>query len=186
MVSGSMPMTSIALPPATDANGRTTRWFLDLNGDGLQDVVWLSGSRTYSAAFGTGRDFAVGAATATTLTSNFTGAWNEAWPIDVNLDGREDLRVSLWDGAGHAVALIPHGKGGLSPQTIAIPIPTADSFTGAISRVVADLNADGLPDVVQVETTDPSRMVGYLHQGTAPAMVTSIAEGSGTQHRLCL
>ena len=185
VTSPTMNMT-IWLPPSSHATwtGRRTpaRWFIDINGDGLQDIVWLDGSN-WRTGINTGQGFTDFKATAIPG-AMMTASWREALPIDYNLDGRQDL---LLDGAmtsGKSAVLLSDGLGGFTLKEIdgsSVPAVEPDSLTGRIDRMVADLNGDGLPDIVQLEKDGAGvrHLVAYVRQDVPPALVETITEGDG-------
>ena len=177
--------TTLSLPPSSHTWwwGRSTpaRWFLDINGDGLSDIVWLDGS-SWRTGINTGQGF-TDFKTTTIPSGMMTGNWREALPIDYNLDGRHDLLLAVGTTTGKSAVLLSDGLGGFTLRDLdGPPIPPAapDSLTGRIDRIVADLNGDGLPDVVQLETVaGVRRLIGYMRGGRPPVLVENITEGDG-------
>jgi RHS repeat-associated protein len=178
--------TSILVPPAaaiTGAANMTSRWFVDLNGDGLEDVVWLaslSGTNQYVfwTGINTGYGFAAFHQTTATLASP---PGNDPRVVDVNLDGRQDLLLNI-PGATTSVALLSDGTGGLTAVNIPLPGAPYSTITQRVDRLVVDLNGDGLPDILQLEGTAPNiKLIGYTRLGKAPETVVSVAEGTGRQ-----
>jgi RHS repeat-associated protein len=182
-----LPHTSPETPP------RSVRWVLDLNGDGLSDIAYVNATdiatiRTY---INNGRGFYTGVATTLPTWAQIGEAWLEggesgARVVDYNMDGRQDLLlVDRDNGRTVAVVLLSDGTGSFTPGQTSIPIGDwADSpgFLSSSGRhnysttVLADLNGDALPDILQLES---GQLKAYLRQGNAPDMVTTIREGTG-------
>jgi len=186
------------IPPTSPGNPPSAvRWLLDLNGDGLLDIAYVNVSdpATILTKINTGKGFVDGAATTIPPVASWAQvgtAWIEggesgARVIDFNLDGRQDLLLVDADNGrrSQAAILLSDGSGTFNYQQTAIPIgdwadsPAFVSHTGRhnySTTVVADLNGDALPDIVQMEA---GVLVAYMRAGKAPDMVTSIAEGTG-------
>jgi RHS repeat-associated protein len=182
--------STISMPPATvtSSQGNTpARWFLDLNGDGRPDVAWLfdDGTGYYKlfTEFGTGYGFGGYGSAGTINLGNVSPAWLLPLVVDANLDGREDLLLMTY-GSTTSKLILSDGNGYAAGVAGSVNVPTAyfDGTGPRADRVVADLNGDGLPDILQLEGVAPSiHVVGYLHGGKAPEMVTGITEGTGRQ-----
>jgi RHS repeat-associated protein len=120
--------------------------------------------------------------------------------VDFNLDGRDDL-VLMGNGANSAGAarstvtvLLSDGAGGFATLPTSIPIgdPSdggraayASSMPyqvpaehGYRTSAALDLNGDGLPDFVQLES---GHVISYVRQGKRPDVVNRIVEGTGHQ-----
>jgi RHS repeat-associated protein len=174
--------TTLNMPPAdTFADGYPppTRWFLDLNGDGLLDVAWVDPFRRFLTALGNGSSFGPSVATGQVVGAG--GSAFSATVVDINLDGRQDLLLDMAIDPQKCYALLSDGRGGFTPQEYPIQVLPADNLTGTIQRIAADLNGDGLTDFLQMEADASSvlHVMGYVRDGKAPGMVTAINEGSG-------
>ncbi len=121
----------------------------DVNGDGRRDLVVVnSGSNTVSVllgngdgTFGTKTDFATGRDPVSVAIS------------DMNADGRPDLAVANASSATVSV-LLGNGNGTFAPRTDFV---TGGTGSGPASVAIADLNADGRPDlaVANVDMSAP-------------------------------
>jgi RHS repeat-associated protein len=181
---------SMPLPAAVDVNGAQRRWFMDVNGDGLDDLV-TGNSAGVTVAFATGRGFDLANKVTTAGPSTSTGS-NQTlmWAADVNADGRQDLILASTsvdqDSATTTMVMFSDGTGRFYALPIPVPaVSWSDGLLGQpITRVVADFNGDGLPDIAQVtprgvRTPTTPTFQAFIHRGKAPEFVTSIAEGLG-------
>jgi len=121
---------------------QTVRWFLDWNGDGLQDVAYVDASDPFTVitAVNTGRGFFTAATTKLPPSTAVGQAWRDLFEsgvrvADYNLDGRDDL-ILVDNGAlpigpdrWNVVALLSNADGTFRAQTSSIPIgDSADGF----------------------------------------------------------
>jgi RHS repeat-associated protein len=154
------------------------RWFLDLNGDGLTDVVWGASSLNIYAAINTGAGFGPSVETQfprpVSSDEFFRLPTGDLLVADFNLDGRQDL-ISTRDAT--MTVLLSDGAGRFSLLDTTIPPGVTDKY--ARHNVAADLNGDGLPDILNLEGNPASAVVGHIRQGQAPTMVTKVTEGTG-------
>jgi RHS repeat-associated protein len=182
-------------------------WFVDLNGDGLPDVITVplaGGFPTYSINTGSGytppialpgnpsTTFAIGPVAI--VGNNGYQHWDPGIRIvDLNGDGREDILVlggSTWGNQNgtraSAVAYISTGDSS-NPfvyQTINIPtsaIPV-NQLRGNVYSTVLDVNGDGMADVVAPQCSGlgvscPAHL--YARNGNKPDMMTSFSTGMG-------
>ena len=130
-------------------NNTYPRMLVDVNGDGLPDVVGFGGAGVFvslntGTGFGAQQQWSATFATATGWTNNNT------YPrmlVDVNGDGLPD--VVGFGGAGVFVSLNT-GTGFGAQQQWSATFATATGWTdnNTYPRMLVDVNGDGLPDVV--------------------------------------
>ncbi len=143
------------------AGGRDTVAIGDVNGDGSNDVVATSG--------GTVNVFLQSGGQLTGPTNYVGGNGNSVAVGDVNHDGRNDVIVSALNAVG---VLYQNGLGGLDPVT---NYPTQhSSFSNVHKLRVADLNNDGLLDVVSIDWGTQSRDVDVFLQKLDGTLNTSV------------
>ncbi len=141
------------------ATGR--RYFLDLNGDGLPDVVQLDSMTLRPVTiFNTGdhrgaRFSEAINAVLDTLAGNFSTLWHLAAVLDANGDGRQDLLVPTVDGDGFTSWLLLQstGTGVFALEATSIPFAEELGQQGAtlanrLGPRITDVDGDGAPDVV--------------------------------------
>lgn len=135
--------------------------FLDVNSDGLPDVVWsppwkafLNGAQGQPAAFGGGLPMAVnstGVDPAVALLMNSIQLSNQNLvPLDFDGDGSIDL---VHTPALNDVRVYSLAKGGASPSWVGRKVSGTQNFkvdlrSGTRATRVADVNFDGLVDVL--------------------------------------
>lgn len=136
---------------------------VDVNGDGLTDIVdanantgpwnvWINNGSGWSS---TSQQWA------NNLGTSFEGSTPAAL-VDVNGDGLPDIVDADTDGGPWKIWLNDGGKWVSTPQTWANNIGA--SFEGAAARF-ADVNGDGLADIVDANTNSGSWNV-WLNDGT--------------------
>jgi RHS repeat-associated protein len=160
----------------------STRWFLDLNGDGRLDVAWISATSGVSNSYTIWTEINNGTAFASPLAAYTISLSNPALlqplVVDFNLDGRQDLIVN----SPNTFVLLSDGKGGFTTENTSVPVAAYNSSTQRADRLITDLNGDGLPDILQLEGTAPNtKLIGYTRSGKAPEMVLAVLEGTGRQ-----
>ena len=174
-----------------------TPLFLDLNGDGLQDIFSVgstdsSGEGYTSVGFSLRISNGQGFDTAKAVSWK-SGCWAHgasARKLDFNLDGWDDVLIfaqlvpgpigpsqGCTGGEGRKMwVLVSDGAGGFVARDPGLPA----SFAMNTTTATADLNGDGLTDFVQDEN---GRAIAYVRQGRAPELVTAINEGGGVAIR---
>jgi len=125
--------------------------------------------------------------------------------VDYNLDGRDDLLLVDPHGvppyptlspaaAGNnygssyrtnVTVLFSDGAGHFTPSATYLPIGVGAGYNGyddrwgARTSVVADVNGDGLPDLLQIEYVSGGyHAVAYVRQGKPPEVLKTITEGT--------
>ncbi len=154
----------------------------DLNGDGWLDVAASAGgpSGALEAALllnegeGGGGSFA----SAVLLSSGETAAPTGIVATDLNGDGWPDLALTE-SGLCRIAVLLGAGDGGFPSVSEASAVPSSQCVTRAPGPLlVADLNGDGAPDLIVLETGGPGVdvLVGDGRGGFAPGSRLAIGE----------
>lgn len=172
----STPVTS--QPGGGGLTGTLELWPLDVNGDGLMDVVqaWADAKALLHlqpfAATGTGAFTAL----PETATGRGVSDFAAFWPMDANGDGQTDL-VQAWNNGKGTLDLVVYRNtgAGLDSGTdtrTTMPVDVANTWP-------VDLDGDGKTDLLQGgKNLD---FFGYLAQGPAPDLVSAIVDGQGGQ-----
>ena len=142
-----VPGVAAPIPAGYVVPGRTGWSFNDFNGDGRGDLLWAGGasvdSSTVYIRLGLG-DGSFGAA----INSGIAARLGLGVPFDANGDGRKDLLMRAATGNFAVVLGVPSGLQAAVDTGIAIPAGMRD-LRGA------DLNGDGLGDLVWSEAPGP-------------------------------
>lgn len=157
-------------------SGTLNLWPLDVNGDGLMDVVqaWSDAKGTLQLqpfpATGTGA-FTTMPATATGRSGTNFAAF---WPMDATGDGRTDL-VQAWDNGKGTLDLIVYRNTGAGLDT---GVETRTAMTNDVANTwPVDLDGNGKTDLLQGgKNLD---FFGYLSAGPAPDLVATVVDGQG-------
>jgi hypothetical protein len=171
-----------------DSGGQlaTTVVVSDVNGDGRPDLLVLNNN----GESGSG-DGSVGVLLGTANGSfrqagiyDAGGVYSIGMAVgDVNSDGKPDLVVASWVCPGNSMCmgvLLGNGNGTFKPAVL-YPLVGRQSFSGPglfIPVMIADINGDGMPDLVAVSQTDQNYgdgLVGVLlgnGDGTFKPVVT--------------
>ncbi len=143
--------------------------FLDINGDGIQDTAWLYKNQsnnyslsyaiqTKSGEFTNGGSFDLGKAFDADDTVAEAARRVKIVPIDVNLDGRMDVAVFKKNlaiesfGSWSLYLATPAASQNYAEQWKLEPATFSFPF-GAENIQVADVNADGTPDVLYADNS---------------------------------
>ncbi len=138
--------------------------FLDLNGDGKDDYLYLDGN-TWSAVLGTGSGFT----TAYSLGSPAQYTTNQTLVLDWDSDGSQDFLVRYTPtGTWH---LFRFNGGGVTVTDTQIAVGT-----GWVSSAVGDFNGDDLDDVGYLSGTS---WVFRPHSGLYPDLLLTATDGFG-------
>lgn len=144
---------------------------IDINGDGLTDLIFRTSSDQIVYVLNRGGSF--GPRTTISGVTATDTQWRNAQVLDYNADGRSDLWVS-----GRLITCDHQGTAAAS----VISIPASTYFTGTISQnshtVALDYNGDGLDDLMVLSS---SSKVQYTHRGKRPDYLTSITNGMGVE-----
>lgn len=154
----------------------------DFNRDGQDDLVTAnSGSNTVSVLMNAGVGANFRTATNYVVGNNALSGPTDAYPADINEDGRIDLvtanfnenSISVLTNAGNGAFL------GLTNYTVS---------GGPVSLAVTDINLDGLPDIVTANKTAGSFSILIARKDVQPAQTNRYFEltqttslGSGSQ-----
>jgi RHS repeat-associated protein len=138
---------------------------LDVNGDGATDVAYACSAAVWCVRLGTGSG--LGAEINTGVSR--PGSTVNAIALDWDSDGRMDL---LQAGASGNWQLVRS-----TGETFSAPVDTGLPATGASNAMIADVDGDGLNDIVYVDSGNTWRY--RLHKASIPDLVSSIADGFG-------
>jgi RHS repeat-associated protein len=146
-------------------NGSSPPVILDINNDGLSDIVYFVQSTAIEYRFSTGTSF-TGAGTAGSM-ANYTAAF----------------MVLDWDGDGYEDMLSPHIPTSTwhlwrsTGEGLALPVSTGIPYAaGTYLPIVTDMNGDGLRDLGYAV----SGVWKYrLHAGVMPDLLTNAVDGFG-------
>lgn len=145
---------------------------LDIDADGLDDLVYLRSGKAYlrrnlGGTFSAELPAGIGSARAPWVAVQGSAGWLNS--ADFDGDGREDLLVARSrDSSGKLVweAFLANGSG-----FDATPISVPGSTANAEDIVVLDLNGDGLSDVARAEA---GRWITYISRGTASGTTSGL------------
>jgi FG-GAP-like repeat len=134
----------------------------DLNGDGKRDLaVTTSDGVAILLGDGAGRF-----APAPGSPAEIAGDVSSVAAADLNSDGRTDLVVANFTSSGFRLRVLLNdgsGRFSISPET---PPATSTGGDGHLGERLADLNGDGVPDLVAYDT-NTGKVWALLNDGTA-------------------
>jgi RHS repeat-associated protein len=152
----------------------------DVNGDGLPDIIqgFYNGTATTSVAYiNTGTGWVVSSTWNPSIDFSNSGTDTGARIADVNGDGLPDIIQSYSDVSGvtHYAAYINNGNGWTLNPVWNPPALFIASGTTDVGTRLADVNGDGLPDVVQAYTDGggTSHFATYMNTGNGWATSTT-------------
>ena len=152
---------------ATGPDGATAAVLGDVNGDGRPDLIVGSSDGQTLLYLNQGGATPFNG-TPITLTASGSGDVSALALADLNGDGPPDLIIG--NSTGATEVLLGDGKGGFTPA----PAPVASAATAGdttapgndvTALLVADVNGDGRPDVITVES---GKVYLYLNAGADP------------------
>ncbi len=155
---------------ATNANYFfDTMKLADFNGDGITDVLYqCTGAVTWCVRFGTG----AGIGSEITTTAPAGSDRPKAIITDWTGDGRADVMEPT---TGNTWQVIPATGDPAAP--FGAPITTALSTSGILGSAVADINGDGLLDLLQSDSAGAWHF--RIHKSPFPDLVNSVSDGFG-------
>jgi RHS repeat-associated protein len=194
--------------PSTAPAAGSTRWLLDLNGDGLKDVatIYSTDPQTIVTYISTGNGFSAAHSTTLPVDAALATGWlngfeNGARVVDYNLDGRQDLVVETpwWIrgingtvvGRSTQVVLLSDGAGGFTVMNggPGVNLPLGDPADGPRSATVPTSGPRGYRTNVALDVNgdglpdflqfEGGALMLYTRQGNLPDFVTTIVEGTG-------
>jgi glucose/arabinose dehydrogenase len=156
--------------PATYAASFSRSPLLDWNGDGTPDVVWQDRTAGFLAVWY--MDGAAATGTAVVTPSQVPASWTIAGAGDFNGDGKPDI---LWQDRTSGLAIV-WSMDGVVATGLAALVPSQVATSWRIAGV-ADLNADGKPDILWQD--DASGSVGaWIMDGVTAVNSAALVPGS--------
>jgi hypothetical protein len=152
--------------------------FIDLNGDGILDIVGVTADFTpkLMGMLGTGNGSYDGSSL-----RELAGIKNFAWerlrggPIvatDIDRDGLTDLIV--WDGA--TIRVVRQTRRGFFAVTASLPVISNLGFK--VTLLVADVTGDGYPDIIYADyASDPDVLRVYVNDGAGRFLTPAVLSG---------
>ena len=145
---------------------------LDINGDGIQDLVWPSGG-TWRYMLGGPSGFGAIFNTSVAAT-NPTKAMVLRW----NADNFDDLLIDWSDGKWR---VLRGGASGFNTTVVAAGSPNVTSTPTGYTTTVGDLNADGLDDLLQMQL-NAALSITVRFNGASGFGSSSVAYADSTIH----
>ncbi|HSW87828.1 MAG TPA: FG-GAP-like repeat-containing protein [Candidatus Saccharimonadales bacterium] len=131
---------------------RTDTRFMDVNGDGLPDIIKTNGATSWTVFRNTGNSWNTNAenwANLSSYGSNLDLTSTSIHLIDVNGDGLPDIVNSWWNGAEEWRVFMNTGNGWRGTPEIWSHGGVDKGLDDTTIHVI-DVNGDGLPDIVKV------------------------------------
>lgn len=158
-------------------SGDSTQWLVDLNGDKLNDFLYLtSQDATYRAMLNKGSVFGPDQLWYNRSIDVPWNGINSQWPVDMNGDGKVDLlflengTTNYWVAINTGTSFGDAKKWGSSGFNVA--------WGGANSQWIQDVNGDGLNDLVLLKegTNEYHALVNNGSSFSTPASIFSTAD----------
>jgi RHS repeat-associated protein len=138
---------------------------LDINGDGIEDLVWPK-TGTWRYMLGGASGFGAIVNTAVTATNP-----TKAMPLDWNGDGFQDLLIDWSDGKWR---VLKGGASGFITPAVAAGPGGITSVASGYSATIADVNADGLDDLLTMQLNNSLALNARLNGTGGFGGVTSM------------
>jgi RHS repeat-associated protein len=145
---------------------------LDVNGDGVKDLVW--------AASGTWRYILGGPSGFGSVVNTSVAATNpdKAIVLRWNSDGFDDLLIDWSDGKWR---VLRGGATGFNTSVVHAGTPSVGSTSSGFTTTVGDLNADGLDDLLTMQL-NAGLVINVRFNGASGFGASSIAYSDETMH----
>ena len=138
---------SIAFSSLPGSLGNARSRMMDMNNDGLPDLIDMSTAGNWKVYFNTSKAGPVGFGPATTVVNSpsFIGDSPDARFVDLNSDGLLD--VVLGDVVKNYQVWINNGRNGFEAAKTLVNSPSIKISTNSVEFF--DMNSDGFPDMIQ-------------------------------------
>ena len=154
----------------TTGNGGDSGYrVVDVNNNGLDDIISCSGSY-----INTGSGWVSSTTWNTPVCFASNGVSTGAIVVDVNGDGLPDIIQGSSSGTAAYAAWINTGSGWATSTVWAPPVPFVASAGLDSGTRIADVNGDGLPDIIQgyADASGTAHYASYLNTGNGWATST--------------
>jgi membrane-bound inhibitor of C-type lysozyme len=171
-----------AVPRVAANNGQVV--YADFNNDGIMDIAYIDGNGNINVLLGRGDG------TFSTATGSPFGSANAVYiaAADFNGDGDTDLAVtsdntiSVYLGNGQGRFGDGNGNFGVPAYTVVVDTDNSDGFghNPIVSLLVADLNGDGIPDLITSFNQVVPLICGLIcSNGTVTRVAVAFGDGTG-------
>lgn len=178
-------------PTATAPANLNCSLFVDVNGDGLPDVVGLDGGVSLQLNLGNGV-FALATQPLDPASPAFAGLNGTscrddkldggARIVDYNQDGLQDvLLLAANTGVPYAQVLESTGTGFILRQ-LAVPVRAGASANDSFASRTLDVNGDGLFDIVQIDSADAYKLKLWVQSGGRADLLVKVTNGLKAVH----